>query len=840
MLGFLHRPRSSHVLRISLLLAALALPARAGLPLVGPVPQFTVPVVTSAPALDGKLDDACWEEALKSDAFYPRGVDVDPEQPSRETTLYLARHARTLLVGLDCRTVPGQSGTESVLVLLDTTHTHELSHYITIYSDGTSKQQAWWDPMWAKLPAHYEVAVARDDGDWSAELAIDLTRLPYARSHDEDIGFFVARQFADDSRLLWALPNAHESFLTESWDPYLARHLTGLDLPAMFAEMEAENDVTFAPLVPRAEKLHQQVGSLLGDERLPLEIRLRAASLAAYAEEVKPRQRECVERIGVRGLAEREEYVRDAEALAAALQGLPAEGSGSDLAALFTNPQGPAHWEPNATRLHGRWRNWNYGLGLMLYGLPLATVQERFVRPPLDVEQRCADRDEGLREQGSMVAHEARGRYDVCVETTTTGVRRIDYARRGEVVYRARAAVPGGDDLVMEALVARRPFDMGLAERLSSRFPVPVRVEEVAGLLAFPLAEATVVLSAELDRSRGAQLRAQLLTRGKAQGMADAPPPTGPVVILGTAEHEQALQAAGFDPRSWGDGEAQGYVALRSEGGRARAGIWGRDGEGLARAVRVFLDLRRVLSGRELLVGDLHLHTMLSDGSGSPRQALLACMAAGMDFAAITDHSFGGASYEGQAWCERWVPSFTAIRGAEVQGADFEILALGISRDVEAQPDPQQIAADIHAQGGTALLCHPYGPPYMEIVASLGALGLDGIDRYTGPIADYVAERRLIGWQPVVTAVTDSHDLSFVWPYRTLVFAADRSEQGILLAIREGYFVTLDERGLAGAPRLVDVMLALIAERRYLQARYEGNARARVEQLLRAWQQGGL
>ncbi len=840
MLGFLHRPRSRHVLRVTLLLAALALPARAGLPLVGPVPQFTVPVITSAPALDGKLDEACWEQALRSAAFYPRDVNLDPEQPSRETALYLARHRRTLLVGLDCRAVPGQSGPESVLVLLDTTHTHELSHSITVYSDGTSKQSAWWDPSWAALPAHYEVAVARGDGGWSAELTIDLTRFPYARSHDDDIGCFVARQFEDKSRLLWALPNAHTSFLTESWDPYLARHLIGLDLPAMFAEMEAENDITFTPLVPRAEELHQQVGSLLGDERLPPDVRLRAASLAAYAEEARPRERECVERLAVRGLGEREEYLRDAEALAAALRGQPAAESGSDLAALLRDPRDPAHWEPNATRLHGRWRNWNYGLGLMLHGLPLAIVEERFVRPPLDVEQRCANTDEDMRARGSAVAHETRGRYDVCVETTATGVRRISYARRGEAVYRARAAVPGGDELVMEALVAGRPFDAALAEGLWSRFPVPVRIEDAGGLLAFPLSEATVVLPAALDRAQGEELRAQLLTVGGARGVAGALPPTGAAIILGTAEHAQALEAAGFDPRSWSADEAQGYVALRSDSGRVSVGLWGRDGEGLARAVRVFVDLRRVLSERELLIGDLHLHTMLSDGSGGARQVLLACIAAGMDFAAITDHSFGGASYQGKAWCDRWVPSFTALRGAEVQGADFEMLALGISRDVEAQPNPRQIAADIHAQGGTALLCHPFGPPYLEIMENLEALGLDGIDRYTEPVIEFVARRQLIGRQPIVTAVTDSHDLSFLWPYRTLVFAADRSEEAILSAVREGYLVALNTRGLAGAPRLVDVMLALIAERRYLQARYKANVQARVEDLARAWQQGAL
>jgi len=821
-------------------LAASIVPAWSGLPLLGPVPEFTVPVSASAPQLDGRLDDPCWRQALKSGDFYLFGEEVDPRRPRPETTLYLARHERMLLVGLDCRAVPGQSGTESALILLDTTHTHELSHYITIFSDGTSRQQAWWDPSWATLPDHYQAAVARDAGGWSAELAIDLTRFPYARSHHDDIGCFVARQFEDNSRLLWALPNAHTSFLTESWDPYLARHLTGLDLPAMFAEMDEENDVTFTPLAAWAEQMHQQVGTLLSDQRLPTEVRLRAASLAAYSEEGRPRARECVERLAVRGLEERKPYLRNADALAAALQGRPATGSDSNLAALLADPGGPAHWEANGTRLHGRWRNWNYVLGMTRYGLPLAMIEERFVRPPLKIDQRCASTDEGLRARGSTVTHETRGQYDVCFATTPTGLRRIEYARRGQVVYRARAAVPGGDHLVMEALVEGRPFDDALAERLWSRFPAPVRMEDAAGLFAFPLSQATVVLPAALDEAQGEELRELLLTLGGAQGAAAALAPTGPAVILGTPEHAEALDAAGFDPRAWGDGETQGYVALRDEGGRALVGLWGRDGAGLARAARVWLDLRAVLSGRELLIGDLHLHTMLSDGSGSARQVLLACMAAGMDFAAIADHSFGGASYQGKDWCDRWVPSFTALRGAEVQGADFEMLALGISRDVEAQPDPRQIAADIHAQGGTALLCHPYGPPYLEIMENFEALGLDGIDRYTEPVVEFAARRQLIGRQPVITAVTDSHDLCFTWPYRTLVFATDRSEEGILSAVRDGYSVALNARGIAGAPELVDVVLALIAERRYLEARYEAAALARVEDLARAWEQGGL
>ena len=58
--------------------------------------------------------------------------------------------------------------------------------------------------------------------------------------------------------------------------------------------------------------------------------------------------------------------------------------------------------------------------------------------------------------------------------------------------------------------------------------------------------------------------------------------------------------------------------------------------------------------------------------------------------------------------------------------------------------------------------------------------------------------------------------------------------------MREGYFVTLDRRGVSGAPRLVDVMLALIEQGEYLQARYKARAADRVGHPLQSWREGGL
>ncbi len=76
--------------------------------------------------------------------------------------------------------------------------------------------------------------------------------------------------------------------------------------------------------------------------------------------------------------------------------------------------------------------------------------------------------------------------------------------------------------------------------------------------------------------------------------------------------------------------------------------------------------------------GDLHNHTSISDGSGTPAQALAAGEAAGFDFMAISDHSY---SIDDTDWAETLAAvntatssNFVALRGFEyTQGAEGHI-----------------------------------------------------------------------------------------------------------------------------------------------------------------------
>jgi hypothetical protein len=73
----------------------------------------------------------------------------------------------------------------------------------------------------------------------------------------------------------------------------------------------------------------------------------------------------------------------------------------------------------------------------------------------------------------------------------------------------------------------------------------------------------------------------------------------------------------------------------------------GHDAWGTSRRSRLF-------PGRWLVHADLHNHTRLSDGKGDPERAFASMRAAGLDVAAITDHSRWASAFLGVARAPGW------------------------------------------------------------------------------------------------------------------------------------------------------------------------------------------
>jgi len=106
--------------------------------------------------------------------------------------------------------------------------------------------------------------------------------------------------------------------------------------------------------------------------------------------------------------------------------------------------------------------------------------------------------------------------------------------------------------------------------------------------------------------------------------------------------------------------------------------------------------------------GNLHCHTTESDGMLTPVQRCAAYRQAGYDFLAITDHR------KVTDVAHLSTPDFLVLSGSELHPrtpADddyLHIVALDVHQEIDSHLPANEVIAAINAQGGLAVLCHPY------------------------------------------------------------------------------------------------------------------------------------
>jgi len=144
---------------------------------------------------------------------------------------------------------------------------------------------------------------------------------------------------------------------------------------------------------------------------------------------------------------------------------------------------------------------------------------------------------------------------------------------------------------------------------------------------------------------------------------------------------------------------------------------------------------------------DLHIHTNLSDAGPSPLQVVQHVLRH-TDLAAIafTDHDRidGGLRVRGLA--EQY--GLQVIVGEEVSTADGHLLALFIEERIAPGRTIEETIAEVHAQGGLAIVAHPYDFVSQSLLGrhsrgwseeALGALPLDGVEVLNGSLVRHIA-----------------------------------------------------------------------------------------------------
>jgi predicted metal-dependent phosphoesterase TrpH len=107
---------------------------------------------------------------------------------------------------------------------------------------------------------------------------------------------------------------------------------------------------------------------------------------------------------------------------------------------------------------------------------------------------------------------------------------------------------------------------------------------------------------------------------------------------------------------------------------------------------------------------DLHIHTLASDGVSSVAEVLERAEAAGLDVIAITDHERNDAAHAARAMAEARGMRVQVVVGEEISTRGGHVLALFTEKRIRPWGSLRSAIAQIHEQGGLAIVAHPLVP----------------------------------------------------------------------------------------------------------------------------------
>ncbi|NMC02632.1 MAG: CehA/McbA family metallohydrolase [Chloroflexi bacterium] len=213
--------------------------------------------------------------------------------------------------------------------------------------------------------------------------------------------------------------------------------------------------------------------------------------------------------------------------------------------------------------------------------------------------------------------------------------------------------------------------------------------------------------------------------------------------------------------------------------------------------VRVLYELTLTDKRRRLLKGDLHVHTMASDGVLTVAELARHALRHGLDFLALTDHN-----QMARAEALPSIPGMTLIPGVEWTHYRGHATFTGVDQPYDgpfAANTPEEVAARFAAartRGALITLAHPFDE-LCPFLFDTQALPFDCIEVWNGPMRP--ANLRAIGWWHSLLVAgrklpacggSDYHRSQlFLFPGgpTTCVYASSAGASDILAALRQGH-----------------------------------------------------
>jgi hypothetical protein len=199
--------------------------------------------------------------------------------------------------------------------------------------------------------------------------------------------------------------------------------------------------------------------------------------------------------------------------------------------------------------------------------------------------------------------------------------------------------------------------------------------------------------------------------------------------------------------------------------------------------------------------GDMHLHTVHSDGRRLPAEVAAGARAAKLDFIVSTDHNTSSAA---GVWGQFAGPDLLIIDGEEITTRNGHYTALGLPagtwidwRYRAVDGGLARFVHDIHQAGGLAVAAHPLAT-CVACGWKFGFAGMDAVEVWNGPwtlddeavIANWdnllVAGARTGNWIPAV-GDSDAHsEPQVIGLPHNVVLADDLDRRSILAGVKAG------------------------------------------------------
>jgi hypothetical protein len=225
-----------------------------------------------------------------------------------------------------------------------------------------------------------------------------------------------------------------------------------------------------------------------------------------------------------------------------------------------------------------------------------------------------------------------------------------------------------------------------------------------------------------------------------------------------------------------------------------------------AQGTRVTYEIKITAKSRRWLIGDLHAHTLASDGVHTADELAVKALRHGLDFIAITDHN--------QMVSADMLPRIegvTLIPGVEWTHYRGHASFLGVDHPYDGvfaantEEEIRERFTSAHARGALIVVDHPFEGG-CEFSLALNALPFDCLEVWNGPMRE--SNLRALGlWQQLLMAGrkipicggSDYHrDTPFIFlgGPTTCVYALSNGPSDILAALREGHsYITFAPNG---------------------------------------------